>query len=116
MSTEVDIIERLPAIAGRCSFEQDRVDIIAATNLLTKLRAERDAAKLSADRLLEKGFDLIEQRNIAAWEMRERCARVAEYEAARWGMKVGSSARNAAGMIRALPLTVIATERERDAT
>lgn len=67
MSTDADIVERLSIVQGvtqptfrhPLNWQEGREIIKEAAAEITRLRAERD-------RLLEKGFDLIEQRTTAA--------------------------------------------------
>jgi hypothetical protein len=120
MSTEADIVERLPDIASRCSFEQDRTDIIAATNLITKLRAERDAVHKSYHLMASSRLEWRHIAETAARDMRERCAQRCEEIAQECmaGSLIDPSVHIAkkvamyvAEQIRDLPTSVIATER-----
>jgi hypothetical protein len=107
MSTEVDIVERLPQIAGRCSFEQDRIDIIAATNLITKLRAERDAMSKIYHLMASSRLEWRRIAEAAPRDMRERAAVLVENFVYRGPF---SGKDQIARAIRALPTSVIATE------
>jgi hypothetical protein len=97
MSTEADIMDKL-ARSLKPFWHYTQNDVIGeAMAEITNLRAERDAWKLAAQESLRISV-------YAASDMQKQCAKVAdEYDS--------DNANDISERIRALPTSVIATER-----
>ena len=59
------VVERLPQIAGRCSYEQDRMDVVAAATIISDLQAEVDHLKLECQHACQEIEVAIHEREVA---------------------------------------------------
>ncbi|WP_425991290.1 hypothetical protein [Afipia sp. DC4300-2b1] len=57
------LVERLPQIAGRCSYEQDRMDVVAAATFISELQAEVNRWRLNHDDVARKKRQMEEIKN-----------------------------------------------------